>query len=202
MMTLKFLSIFLCLIATALLGFWYLVPKLLEQPSYKVIRKEGNIEIRRYDSMLLQSVAVSGEQYEALRQGFRPLVNYIGAKQRDGDKISMTVPVMQSIGNSDKDWVVSFSMPSKYKKSNLPDPKNDKVYTEKIHPTNAAVIRFSSTTNEDFLQKKTEELLNWLKRTKYEIQSKPKYLFYNDPSTPGFLRRNEVLILINHRSDS
>ena len=202
MMTLKFLSIFLCFIATALLAFWYLLPKFMEQPSYKVIRKEGNIEIRCYDSMLLQSVTVSGEQYEALRQGFRQLVNYIGAKQRDGDKISMTAPVLKSIGNSNKDWAVSFSMPSKYKKSNLPDPKNDKVYTEKIRPTTATVIRFSSTFNEDFLQKKTEELLNWLKSTKHDPQLKSKYLFYNDPRSLVFLRRNKVLILINNRSDS
>lgn len=198
MMAFKFLSIFLSLIAVGLMAAWYLVPKFLQQPSYKVLIKEGNIEIRQYDSMILQSVEVSGEQYEALRQGFRPLVNYIGAKKRDGDKISMTAPVMQSTGSSHNDWIVSFSMPSKYNKTNLPNPNNKRVYTEYIEPTTAAVIRFKGRTNEKLLLTKSAELFDWLKKTEYDIQSKPKYLFYNDPSTPGFLRRNEVLLLVNY----
>ena len=72
---------------------WYLVPKFLETPYYKVTEKDGNIEVRIYEGMLLQSVKVSGSQYQSLRQGFRPLVNYISAKGRDGEKISMTAPL-------------------------------------------------------------------------------------------------------------
>lgn len=48
---------------------WYLVPKFLETPSYKVAEKDGNIEVRIYDGMLLQSVKVSGSQYQSLRKG-------------------------------------------------------------------------------------------------------------------------------------
>ena len=195
-MIFKLTSIFLCLIALGLMAAWYLVPKFLEQPTYKVIVKKGNIEIRQYDRMLLKSVEVSGEQYEALRQGFRPLVNYIGAKKRDGDKISMTAPVMQSAGSTDNDWIVSFSMPSKYSKNNLPSSNNETIYTEDVEPSMAAVISFSGRTNEDLLLTKSAELFDWLEKTDYQIQSKPKYLFYNDPSTPGFLRKNEVLVLV------
>ena len=90
---------------------WYLVPKFLETPSYKVVEKDGNIEVRSYESILLQSVKVSGDQYKSLRLGFRPLVNYIGAKAREGEKISMTAPVMQSLSETGNEWIVSFSMP-------------------------------------------------------------------------------------------
>ena len=64
--------------------------------------------------MLLQSVKVSGQQYDALRKGFRPLVNYIGAKGREGQKVLMTAQVMQSFDDDENAWSVSFSMPSKY----------------------------------------------------------------------------------------
>ena len=114
---------------------WYLVPKFLETPSYKVVEKDGDIEVRYYESMLLQSVKVSGDQYRALRLGFRPLVNYIGAKAREGEKISMTAPVMQSSSDTDNEWVVSFSMPSKYSKKTLPEPNNKQVYSEEMKPT-------------------------------------------------------------------
>jgi hypothetical protein len=178
---------------------WYLVPKFLETPAYKVVEKDRNIEVRYYESMLLQSVKVSGNQYKSLRQGFRPLVNYIGAKGREGEKISMTAPVMQSLGNTNNEWIVSFSMPSKYSKKNLPEPNNKQVYSEQLKPIMAAVIRFSGKTDRSgsLVKEKEKTLLNWLKNRDFKIVSKPKYLFYNDPSTPGFLRRNEVMVIIS-----
>ena len=178
---------------------WYLVPKFLETPTYKVVEKDRNIEVRYYESMLLQSVKVSGNQYKSLRQGFRPLVNYIGAKGREGEKISMTAPVMQSLGDTNNEWIVSFSMPSKYSKKTLPEPNNKQVYSEQLKPIMAAVIRFSGKTDRSgsLIKEKEKTLLNWLKNRDFKIISKPKYLFYNDPSTPGFLRRNEVMVIIS-----
>lgn len=175
---------------------WYFVPKFLEQPAYSVLKKEGSIEVRAYQQMLLQSVAVSGDQYDALRNGFRPLVRYIGAKERDGEKISMTAPVMQILDDTEQEWIVSFSMPSKYKEDSLPNPNNDMVFTEVVPPTVAAVVRFRGRANTDLLGRKTAELMNWINEAGYVAREKPRYMFYNDPSTPPFLRRNEVLIAV------
>ena len=196
-MALKIPIIIVCVLTVLALGGWYLVPKLLEQPSYKVALKDGSIEIRQYDKILLKSVKVQGDQYQSIREGFRPLVRFIGGKDRDGDKISMTAPVIQSAGENEGDWVVSFSMPSKYHESSLPDPQNPSIYTEDLDPMVAAVIRFSGKANEQMLSDKTKTLLQWLEQAGYKVQSKPKYLFYNDPSTPGFLRRNEVMVQVN-----
>ena len=175
---------------------WYFVPKFLEQPAYSVLKKEGSIEVRAYQQMLLQSVAVSGNQYDALRNGFRPLVRYIGAKERDGEKISMTAPVMQILDDIKQEWIVSFSMPSKYKADSLPNPNNDMVFTEVVPPTVAAVVRFRGRANTDLLGRKTAELMNWINEAGYVAREKPRYMFYNDPSTPPFLRRNEVMIAV------
>lgn len=196
-MALKIPIIIVCVLTVLALGGWYLVPKFLEQPSYKVALKDGSIEIRQYDKILLKSVKVQGDQYQSIREGFRPLVRFIGGKDRDGDKISMTAPVIQSAGENEGDWVVSFSMPSKYHESSLPDPQNPSIYTEDLDPMVAAVIRFSGKANEQMLSDKTKTLLQWLEQAGYKVQSKPKYLFYNDPSTPGFLRRNEVMVQLN-----
>lgn len=196
-MALKITIIVIFVLAVLALSGWYLVPKFLEQPSYKVMLKDGKIEIRQYDRILLQSVKVRGDQYQSIRQGFRPLVRFIGGKDRDGDKISMTAPVIQSAGDSEDDWVISFSMPSKYDMANLPAPQDSSIYTEDLEPMTAAVIKFSGKANEQILRNKTQTLLLWLEQAGYEVQSKPKYLFYNDPSTPGFLRRNEVMVQVN-----
>ena len=195
-MTAKIILLIFSVLVICLVVAWYLVPKFLEQPSYKVVQKDRNIEIRLYDSILLQSVSVSGDQYQALRQGFRPLVSYIGVKKRDGDKISMTAPVMQLRGDTQDNWIISFSMPSKYDASSLPAPNNEQVFTETIGPTKAAVIRFSGNADEKLLVKKAEQLSDWLNKAAFTAKSKPRYMFYNDPSTPPFLRRNEVFIEI------
>ena len=89
-----------------------------------------------------------------MRNGFKPLAGYIGAKEREGIKISMTAPVIQSSGDVENEWVVSFSMPSKYNEVSLPDPKNDRVYTEEMMQTTAAVLRFSGNANQQLLDKK------------------------------------------------
>ena len=176
---------------------WFMLPKFLEQPKYKVVRKENDIEIRKYDKILTSSVKVYGNQYNSLRKGFQPLVRYIGAKERDSEKISMTAPVIQTTNDETENWTVSFAMPSKYNIDNLPKPTNDDIYFEEIQPSLAAVIRFSGVADTSLLNQKASVLKRWLELNGYTESSSPKFLFYNDPTTPGFLRRNEVMIIID-----
>ena len=176
---------------------WFMLPKFLEQPKYKVVRKENDIEVRSYDKILMSSVKVYGNQYNALRNGFQPLVRYIGAKKRVSEKISMTAPVIQTTNDETENWTVSFAMPSKYNIDNLPKPTNDDIYFEEIQPSLAAVIRFSGVADSSLLNQKASVLKRWLELNGYTESSSPKFLFYNDPTTPGFLRRNEVMIIID-----
>ena len=180
-----------------LLAAWFMVPMFLEQPKYKILKKEGQFEIRSYDGILMSSVRVTGSQYQALRKGFRPLVKYISGKERDGEKISMTAPVIQSTSDRKENFTVSFSMPSKYQVDNLPKSKNSEIFFEKLGSYRAAVVRFSGRANEKLLDLKSNELRQWIEANGYSSVSTAKYLFYNDPSTPGFLRRNEVMIIID-----
>jgi hypothetical protein len=175
---------------------WFLLPKFLEQPKYTVVKKENNLEIRRYAKILTSSVKVEGDQYYALRKGFQPLVRYIGAKERNSEKISMTIPVIQSVNDENGNWTISFAMPSKYSLDNLPQPENDSIYFQEIEPSLAAVIRFNGKADEKLLNLKSGILMRWVDSKGYAKLSRPKFLFYNDPTTPGFLRRNEVMILV------
>ena len=63
--------------------------------------------------------------------------------------------------------------------------------------TTPAVLRFSGNANQQLLDKKTALLFKWVETSGYKISSKPKYLFYNPPATPGFLKRNEVMLVVN-----
>ena len=193
----KISLIFVALGLLFLLAGWFMVPMFLEQPKYKTLKKEGQFEIRSYDDILMSSVRVNGSQYQALRRGFRPLVKYISGKERDGEKISMTAPVIQSTSDRKESFTVSFSMPSKYQVDNLPKSKNSEIFFEKLGSYRAAVVRFSGRANERLLDLKSNELRQWIEANGYSSVSTAKYLFYNDPSTPGFLRRNEVMIIVD-----
>lgn len=193
---LKIIIITLCFGFACIPLAWFLLPKFLEQPKYTVVKKENNLEIRRYAKILTSSVKVEGDQYYALRKGFQPLVRYIGAKERNSEKISMTAPVIQSVNDENGNWTISFAMPSKYSLDNLPQPENDSIYFQEIEPSLAAVIRFNGQADEKLLNQKTDILVRWVELNGYAKLSRPKFLFYNDPTTPGFLRRNEVMILV------
>ena len=95
--------------------------------------------------MLLQSVNFRGDQFLSLRKGFRPLVNYIGVKQRDGTKISVAAPVMRAFGNDEEGWIISFSMPSKYTKTNLPKPRVKSLFTQ-------VIVLYSSMRSDIFIK--------------------------------------------------
>ena len=179
-----------------LISGWFLLPRFLEQPKYKVIKKEGYFEVRSYSKFVISSVLVSGSQYNSLRKGFRPLVKYISGKDRGGEKISMTAPVIQATTETKENFKVSFSMPSKYRIDNLPKSENTDISFEEVKPSIAAVVRFRGKAKEEILVSKTNQLNEWIIANGYTAISKPKYLFYNDPSTPGFLRRNEVLVIV------
>ena len=174
--------------------FWLAIPKFLEQPKYTIIVDEGRFQVRNYEKILISQIQVSGVQKDALRKGFIPLARFIGAKDRDGEKISMTVPVMQKVNRLSSDWSVSFFMPSKYNLQSLPKTTNLQI-EPKIIPTKMfAALKFSGNPSHDTLIQKEAELTEILKKYGLHAVDDGIYAFYNDPLTPGFLRRNEVLI--------
>ena len=124
-------------IALIICGFavWYFAPKLLEQPAYSVLKKRVASKCEHTNKCYFnpwQSVVISMMHFGGK---IRPLVRYIGAKERDGEKISMTAPVMQILDDTKQEWIVSFSMPSKYNEDSLPNSNNNMVFTEVVPPT-------------------------------------------------------------------
>ena len=68
-----------------------------EEPTYTVLSKTENFELRRYESQLVAQTWVYGDQDVASRAGFKILADYIfgnnTAPNGESSKISMTAPV-------------------------------------------------------------------------------------------------------------
>ena len=108
----------------------------------------------------------------------------------------MTSPVQQQLAG--KSWQISFVMPSKYSMDSLPMPNNNRVRLKEILTKKFVVIEFSGTNSNENVTEHENQLMNYIEANQIKIIGSPKYAFYNAPWTLPFLRRNEVMIEINH----
>lgn len=185
---------------------WGPIVSNVEQAKYTVAEKHENIEIRDYAPMIVAEVDVSGNQNEAISQGFRMIADYIfgnnqAAKkvamtapvtQQQSEKIAMTAPVIQQ--GDGTSWNVRFVMPANYTMQTLPKPNVSAVKLKEVPGKTFAVICFSGVAREKSLKKHALELQNFINAQKLSVASASTYAFYNPPWTLPFLRRNEVMI--------
>jgi hypothetical protein len=171
--------------------FWYIQTRNVEIARYQVIESDGAMEIRDYPALTAAEVTRSGSRDTAVRSAFGSLAGYIFAKDRGGEKIAMTAPVTQT--SSGDTWTIRFIMPSSYALDRLPKPSGADVRLVELPPARRAAIRFSGWWTDALFEEKNAALLAWMTARDLEPSGPPTLAYYNDPFTPGFLRRNEVL---------
>lgn len=181
----------LLLAVLGLFLFWYLQTRNVEIARYQVIEAHGPMEIRAYPALTVAEVTRTGTRDQAVRSGFGPLARYIFAREREGEKIAMTAPVTQK--SEDGSWTIQFIMPSGYTLDSLPKPAGTDVRLREIPATRRAAIRFSGWWSDELFRAKDAALRDWLEGKGLETAGTPVFAYYNDPFTPGFLRRNEIL---------
>ena len=168
-----------------------------ESLEYEVVRKIGEVEIRRYPVVLLATVTGSNDD-----SGFNMLFRYISGDNLVGEKISMTAPVVSQQARGERMAMTtpvisdpssfSFALPSKYNAATVPRPRDPRVKVEAIPSRLVAVLRFSGRTYDREVMARERELLKVLADNGITARGSPFLMRYNSPFTPGFLRRNEV----------
>ncbi|RIY01462.1 heme-binding protein [Aureimonas flava] len=168
-----------------------------EEPDFDVVRKDGDIEIRDYDGLVVAETVKTGYHEKARRRGFESLYDYIASNNRSGKKIAMTVPVLQQLSEGEgrtKGWAIRFIMPKKYTKASLPTPNSNDVTIHEVPAKRMVAIRFSGNFTATTASKKLMTLYNYVSDENLKQKGDPIYAFYDAPWTPGFLKRNEILI--------
>lgn len=184
----------------------------VEQPDYQVVSRDGPFEVRDYPGMIVAETTIRDGRQDALSEGFRRLAGYIFARDRQGDRIAMTAPVQQQAqdpatpipmtapvtqqGDDAGGWQVRFIMPSRYTLDELPSPGREDLVLRELPPMRVASIRFDGRPDDAALASREEELRAWISRRGLTPRGQATHAFYNDPFTPGFLRRNEVQIAL------
>jgi DNA gyrase inhibitor GyrI len=177
-----------------------------EVPAYSVERRDGPVEIRRTAPHLVAEVTLRGSRDATLRQGFRTLAGYIFGKNDGGGKVAMTAPVTQSPGakiamtapvgqTGEGDlWTVRFAMPSKYTRQTLPQPTNPAIRIVEAPAERVAALRFSGWGSFGAWQRREAELRRWLAAEGLTASGSARHLYYDDPFTLPWRRRNEVVV--------
>jgi len=180
---------------------WWVVIRGVETPDYQVVIQDGRLELRDYPPLRIAEVTRSGDRETALRSGFRPLAAYIFARERQGERIAMTAPVTQT-PDDEALWRVAFIMPKQYSLEDLPTPTDSDLVLREIPAQLMAAIRFSGRADQAAIETQEIVLRQWLQTQQLAPIAEPIYAYYDDPLTPGFLRRNEVLIPVQSRSEN
>ena len=164
---------------------------------FEITGKLGEIEIRKYPSVVLATVDSDGND-----SGFNLLFAFITGSNNTQRKISMTSPVITSRQIAMTAPVVSdaksmsFVMPPGQSREDIPDPLDSRVRITMLPSREVAVIRFTGYARHDEVMAAEERLLEGLKKAMIEPVGDPFLMRYNPPWIPGFLRRNEVAVEI------
>jgi effector-binding domain-containing protein len=171
-----------------------------ETAPYEEIGKVENIELRKYPTLKVATVAGLNEN-----EAFWILFRYITGNNRVKQKIEMTAPVItgETIEMTapvvSEPGIMSFILPSQYAHEEIPEPIDTRIQIREIPHREVAVIRFKGYAREKSVEEEKKKLLETLQKNGIETTGAPFLMRYNSPMVPGILRRNEVGIEIQRK---
>jgi hypothetical protein len=167
-----------------------------ETAPYTVIKSENSFEVRSYDTLHLAKVSIpsSSPKSENMDGAFMKLFRFIDGGNQTGEKIAMTTPVIMQ--RDDKESSMSFVMPKATATNGTPHPKGD-VKLAQLPSVKVVTIRYRGRSNPEIEKEKLAALQTWAKTQNLTTEGTPLFAYYDPPWTPGFLRRNEVLLRLS-----
>lgn len=184
-------TIIATLLTFVIMAFFAFKPNDIEMPSYRVIKKYGDVEIRQYPAMLVaQTQMMQSSQDDRMSNGFRTIAGYIFGGNERNQKIAMTAPVVMKMGDTTSMY---FMMPKKYTSSELPKPNSNKVEIVEERARVLAVIRYGGFSSEMEIEKYKNKLADIISKNHLNTTGPYMYMGYNAP-WDVINRRNEVAI--------
>jgi hypothetical protein len=183
-----------------------------EQQPYEVVRREGDVEVRRYPAHLVAEVTIAAAFEDAGNRAFRSLFGYISGENRSRTKVAMTAPVVQTASpgesveiamtapvvqqsaGADDGFVVAFVLPAGLTLETAPEPTNPAVRVRLVPESTAAALRFAGRWSEASYARHLAELRAALDAAGLIPHGSPRFARFDAPYVPAFLRRNEVIL--------
>ena len=181
----------------------------VEEPDYEIVRKLGNVELRRYAPYVVAGVVLETSAEDAGSQAFPILAGYIFGKNKGDRKFAMTAPVTQTAVPLRMDMTapvtqaavaggtrVEFVLPKGVTLATAPEPVDPRVRLRVEPAATWAAIRYSGTWSQFNYLEHLGELKTVLQAAGVATQGEPVLARYNPPFTPWFMRRNEIWLAL------
>jgi hypothetical protein len=179
-----------------------------EEPHYEIVRSTPDFELRRYAPHAVVETTASGDFTAARNAAFRRLFDYISGNNRVRVRIEMTVPVVTEPAGEKIDMTVpvltrpaegqatlmQFVLPSRFNAATAPEPNDPALRIRDVNSRLIAARTYSGGASEANYRKNEATLMAALKEAQLVTTDAPSFAVYNRPFTPGFMRRNEVLV--------
>ncbi len=173
-----------------------------EAASYRVVRSDGQFEVREYPELKMASTGMRSRT-GADDGSFMRLFGYISGKNQEQQSVAMTIPVFMDDANDGASGRMGFVLPQSVAESSIPHPSDDNVAIVTRHAGRFATIQFNGQMDAGSVAEAETKLRRWIDEQGLTGDERAEYAGYDPPWTPGLLRRNEVLIrLIGEVSDS
>jgi hypothetical protein len=188
--------------------------RVLEEPPFTLVeRLAPDLEVRAYAPRLAAETVVEGAAgWEARREGFRRLARYIFGANRGGTGIAMTAPVaardmaamegsriamtipVAAAGGEAQALVMRFFLPQALLPDLAPAPNDPRVRLVTHPGQQLAALRWAGAIGPGAARAMEQQLIARLAPTRWQAAAAPETWFYDPPSTPFFLRRNEAVV--------
>ncbi len=160
-----------------------------ESAPYSVTLKDGDYELRDYPELTIVETSMT-DANAGESSGFRKLFGYITGKNQNQESIAMTTPVFIS----DDRRKMAFVLPAKSASGQTPSPLDSSLSIKTIPAGRFAVLRFSGGRSSTLEAESLSLLRTWIAKKGLTATGSPIYGYFDPPWTPGFLRRNEVML--------
>ena len=162
-----------------------------------MLKKWSNFEIRQYEPRIIAEIAIQNDFEQAAKEGFNLLAVYIFGQNATKSKIAMTAPVEQRENVTQKNWLIAFSMPTNYKITDLPSPKDPRIVLKQVETQKRAAFVFSGFCTEKKAAQNTNLLLELIEQHGYAPTGPCILTRYDPPWTLPCFRHNELLFVIH-----
>ena len=173
-------------------------------PTFEIVEEQGAFQVRKYDDFAVvrtaRQQAVSddgvklGEPKMSGAGAFQALAGYIFGKNKREEKMAMTTPVFTRAGQ------MEFVLPETYWKDlgKAPAPVSNVELTYGEGGLVAASY-YGGYATKDEVERRSAELVEAIEASDYAVAGETYSAAYNDPFTPPWRRRNEVLVAVEKR---
>ena len=169
----------------------------IEKPSYKLVKKYNNFELRDYGSIVIATTSLERNYSRSNSIGFQKVASYIFGSNDKNMKIAMTAPVMTTFHSSkNKEQKISFVMPKKHNLETLPAPTREDVTIKEKELGLVAAISFGGWATEKRAKNYIKKLDLLIEKENLTKLNEIIVAQYNSPWVIPPFRKNEILIPI------